>query len=75
MLVTKVFGTKMAFFFLLTIGVPMVKVSGGYILVLRTILLVALVTHLVTLFHKGGLLLCKSILALLWEIPKALMVK
>jgi hypothetical protein len=56
-------------------NITMVKVSGGYILVLRTILLVALVTHLVTFFHKGGLLLCKSILALLWDIPKALMVK
>jgi hypothetical protein len=37
--------------------------------------LVALVTHFVTLFHKHGLLLHKSILAFLGNISKALTIK
>jgi hypothetical protein len=58
----------------------MLKTSGGYILKLRTIflnmsLLVTLVTHFVTFFHKQCLLLYKSILSFLGNISKTLTVK
>ena len=58
----------------------MLKTSGGYIFELRTIflnmsLLVTLVTHFVTFFHKHGLLLHKGILSFLRNIPMTLMIK
>jgi hypothetical protein len=60
-------------------NIAIIKTSGGYILVFRTILLdmslASLVTHHVTFLHKCGLLLCKSILTILRDISKALTVK
>jgi hypothetical protein len=52
--------------YIMSKNITMIKMHGGYILGLRTIFLdvsflVTLVTHFVTLFHKYGIFLCKSI--------------